>query len=325
MISTEEIPVLVSAETEDRSGAELINAIPAASVLRYDPNERLFGDQRRARVLIPPYRRSRRAIPLMADLPDLDLVQLLSAGTDKWKGEVPEGVTLQGCHAHGEAVAEWVLAAVLSIYRNLPTVAAHQLAGEWAHRLFPQETLYGKRVLIFGAGSIGQSVASLLLPFQVHATLMGRTKRGQVTSVDHLDSVLPHQDLLVLAAPLTPETDGVISGKRLASLPDDALIVNVARGSLIDTDSLVSELASGRLRAALDVTDPEPLPADHPLWQVASLVSPHIARLTPEHEKKAYRSAAQRIAEYFDSRHAARDRPGREGAAARSTGGLSRP
>jgi phosphoglycerate dehydrogenase-like enzyme len=156
--------------------------------------------------------------------------------------------------------------------------ARQQERGEW-HPL-PGTALADLRVLILGYGRIGQAIEARLQTFEVASvTRVARRARTEpeVHSQDRLLDLLPDADVLVVIAPLTPETERIIDAEALARLPDRALVVNVARGRLVDTDALLAETSSGRLRAALDVTDPEPLPADHPLWRVPDvLISPHV-------------------------------------------------
>ncbi|MDQ1247005.1 MAG: hypothetical protein QG597_1374 [Actinomycetota bacterium] len=124
---------------------------------------------------------------------------------------------------------------------------------------------------------MGQAIGARLAPFDVDLVPVARSSRTGVNGVEELDALLPSADIVVLAVPLTDATRGLLNARRLALLPDDALVVNVARGPVIDTDALLAEVSTGRLRAALDVTDPEPLPADHPLWRAPGvLITPHI-------------------------------------------------
>ena len=156
----------------------------------------------------------------------------------------------------------------------------------------PTDELAGKRVLIVGAGSIGAAVQARLAPFEVDFTLVARTPRPAegVYGVDELPGLLPEADVVVLLVPLTEQTRGLVDEKFLAAMPDGALLVNAARGPVARTSALVSELASGRLRAALDVTDPEPLPADHPLWELPNvLLTPHVAGSVRGLLPRAYR------------------------------------
>lgn len=252
------------------------------------------------RFWVPPFLAGPDAGALLTELPDLKVVQLLSAGADAWVGRVPEGVTL--CDArgvHDSATAEWVVAAILSALRGFGPLARAQARREWAYdEVAPTDELAGKRVLIVGAGSIGAAVRDRLAPFEVSFTLVARTPRPDegVHGVDELPALLPEADVVVLLVPLTEQTRGLVDEKFLAAMPDGALLVNAARGPVARTSALVAELASGRLRAALDVTDPEPLPAGHPLWELPNvLLTPHVAGSVRGLLPRAYRLVGEQL------------------------------
>lgn len=294
--------VLVSSEPFDGVGRDLLRQFPGLDVLPYDPNTtELTAEQAVADILIPPYSGSHRPIQLLTQLPDLRLVQLLTAGVDEWAADVPDGVLLASASpAHADAVAEWVLSAILAIYRQWPNLTRHQDQRVWAKR-FPDvqaDTMRGKRVLVIGAGAIGTSVAELVAPFGATATLVGRAARAGVHGVDELPQLLPEHQIVVIAAPLSAETEHLIDAAALAAMPDGALLVNAGRGRIVDTAPLVAELRTGRIRAGLDVVDPEPLPTEHPLWTCPGVViSPHSARTVPGQELRCYEVAAQQIAQ----------------------------
>lgn len=211
----------------------------------------------------------------LAALPELEVVQLLSAGVDPWPALLPEGVTLcNGRGIHGASTAELAVATTLAMLRELPRYLNQQRERTWLRH--PPQVIAGTRVLVVGAGDIGTRVARALQAIDADVTLVGRTARDGVRSTDELPGLLPSHQVVVLAVPSTPETTGMVDADFLAALPDGALVVNVARGQVVDTDALTAEVLSGRLRAALDVTDPEPLPADHPLWTAdGALITPH--------------------------------------------------
>lgn len=290
--------VLVSHEADDHVGRRLLAGSPDVQVLTYDPTtERLTGEQQAAEVLIPPYRGSHRPLGLLAQLPALRMVQLLSAGADEWQADVPADVLLSTARgAHARPVAEWVLSAILAQLRQWPALVRAQDEHVWAHRRFELDTLAGKRVLVLGAGAIGVAVAELVRAFDARSTLVARSSRPGVRPVAGLPALLGEHQVLVIAAPLTAETERLIDGAALAALPDGALVVNAGRGRILDTAALVAEVKSGRLRAALDVTDPEPLPADHPLWTLPGvIISPHSARTVPGTNELCYRVATEQI------------------------------
>lgn len=247
--------------------------------------------------MIPPYRGSHRPIPLLQQLPKLRMVQLLSAGVDEWFEHVPREVTLASARgAHAGPVSEWVLSAILTQLRQWPALVRFQDSETWAHRRFAADTLAGKQVLILGAGSIGMAVARKLAAFDAMSTLVASVAREGVYAPDALPDLLPGHQVVVVTAPLNEATRKLVDADFLSAMDDGALLVNAGRGQIVDTAALVSELQSGRLRAALDVTDPEPLPPGHPLWKCAgAIVSPHSARTVPGTNRLCYMVAAEQI------------------------------
>ena len=238
---------------------------------------------------------------LMARMPRLRVVQTLTAGVDDVVPHVPDGVTL--CNAagvHDASTAELAVALMLASGRHLDVFARQQAESRW-HSI-NGTALADQRVLIFGHGRIGQAIEARLAGFEVASiTRVARRARDEplVHSSDELLDLLAETDVLVIIAPLTPETDRVVGAEALSRLPDGALVVNVARGRLVDTDALLAETSSGRLRAALDVTDPEPLPADHPLWRVPDvLISPHVGGASSAFLPRADRLIKAQLARY---------------------------
>ena len=156
-------------------------------------------------------------------------------------------------------------------------------------------------MLIVGAGSIGHAIEQHLAPFGVTVTRVARTARPEqdVHAVDELPALLPHADVVVLVVPLTEQTRGLVDAAFLAAMPDGALLINAARGPVVDTAALVTELAGGRISAALDVTDPEPLPAGHPLWQLPNVfLTPHTGGSVVGLLPRAYRLAGEQLRRY---------------------------
>lgn len=258
------------------------------------------GDPADVRFWVPPFLAGTDTTTMLDRLPDLAVVQLLSAGADAWTGRVPAGVTL--CDArgvHDAGTAEWVVTAILAQLRGFPALARAQARREWAYdQVAPTDELTGKRVLIVGAGSIGAAVRDRLAPFDVTFTLVARSARPAegVHAVAELPRLLPEADVVVLLVPLTDATRGLVDADFLAAMPDGALLVNAARGPVADTSALVAELTSGRLRAALDVTEPEPLPADHPLWELPNvLLTPHVAGSVRGLLPRAYRLVGEQV------------------------------
>ena len=236
-------------------------------------------------------------------LPELRVVQLLTAGADAFVGRLPAGVTL--CDArgvHGSSTSEWVLTAILAALRELPGFVLDQQARRWGHHVTGE--LAGKRVLVVGAGDVGEAIRRRLLPFDTTVTMVARRPREGVRAVAELPALLPDADVVVVVVPLTEETRGLVDAAFLARMPDGALLVNAARGPVADTGALLAELTSGRLRAALDVTDPEPLPAEHPLWSAPGLLlTPHVGGAVTGFPRRAYGLVREQLARW------ARDEP----------------
>ncbi len=232
-------------------------------------------------------------------MPRLRVVQLTSAGADVFAADVPDGVVL--CDAqgvHGGSTSEWVLAAVLAVVRDIPAFVRAQERGAWASHT--TDELAGKRVLVVGAGDLGGRVARRLEAFDAVPTLVARRPRPGVRGVDELPELLPDADVVVLVVPLTDATRGMVDAAFLARMPDGALLVNAARGPVADTAALTAELVAGRLRAALDVTDPEPLAPESPLWQLPNvLITPHVGGNVVGLPPRAYRLVREQLARYL--------------------------
>lgn len=253
------------------------------------------GDAALAQMWVPRSGGARIADDFLAGLPRLQLVQLLSAGAEAFVGRLPEGVVLCNARgAHTAATAEWALAATLAAQRGIPFFLREQDAGRWSSST--HRSLVGARVLVVGAGDIGRRIGRMLAGFDVEVTYVARTARDGVHEVAELPQLLPAADVVVLVVPVTPETTGMVDSAFLAAMPDGALLVNAARGVVVDTDALLAELNRGRLRAALDVTDPEPLPEGHPLWRAPGLLlTPHVGGAVPDTNARAAAAVTQQI------------------------------
>lgn len=265
------------------AGRALLGEVPAGVEVEVcEDAATLPSDPAKVDFWVPPFLATVRAADQVARFTGVKVVQLLSAGADAWVGRVPPGVQL--CDArgvHDKPVAEWVLGAAIGVFRQFPAFVRAQEREDWAIKAYtPTRELTGKRVLIVGAGSIGRAIEGHMAPFGVTVTRVARTARPDegVHGVDDLPTLLPDAEVVVLVVPLTEQTRGMVDAAFLAAMPDGALLVNAARGPVVDTDALVAELEPGRLLAALDVTDPEPLPAGHPLWQLPNaFITPHSA------------------------------------------------
>jgi phosphoglycerate dehydrogenase-like enzyme len=257
-------------------------------------------DPSSVRFWVPPFTSTVRAATLLPRMTSVEAVQLLSAGADAWVGHVPDGVRL--CDArgvHDAGTSEWVLTATLAALRRFPVFVRAQQRQEWVFAAeTPTDELTGKRVLLVGAGSIGAAIAAKLAPFDVELTRVARTARPDegVHGVGELADLLPSAEVVILVVPLTDATRGLVDAAFLKALPDGALLVNAARGPVVDTAALVAELRTGRISAALDVTDPEPLPAGHPLWGMDNvLLTPHVGGSVRGLLGRGYRLAGEQL------------------------------
>ncbi len=235
---------------------------------------------------------------VMARMPSLRVVQTLTAGYEHVLPYLPDGVTL--CNArgvHDASTAEIAMALTLASLRRIPEFVRAQEREEWAFGDY--ESLADRTVLIVGYGSVGAALDKRLVPFECDVLRVARTAREGVAGFEELAALLPRADVVILTVPLNDETRGLMNASRLALMRDGALLVNVARGGVVDTDALLAELNSERLRAAVDVTDPEPLPQGHPLWTVPGmLISPHVGGATTAFEPRALRLVRDQLAWY---------------------------
>ncbi|MDQ1547002.1 MAG: hypothetical protein QOH69_1906 [Actinomycetota bacterium] len=203
-------------------------------------------------------------------------VQSQSLGYNGAEQFLPPGVTLSNAiGVHEGPTAEMAMTLILASQRGWPDVGRNQDSQKWDRPMWPG--LIGQRVLLIGVGGIGREFAQRIAGFTVELTRVARTARDDIHGIDELPALLPAADIVVLAIPLTDETRGLVDSAFLDRLPHGALLVNVSRGLIVDTDALVAHVRTGAVRAALDVMDPEPLPDGHPLWSLpGSLISPHL-------------------------------------------------
>ncbi len=272
-------------------------------------------------VWIPdPY--STRAMRTWPYLRGVRLVLAMMAGTEWIPGVVGPHVTICNARgAHNVSTAEWTLAAILASLKYFPLYEDVRRSGKWARRfeaaahyaaiagdprhIYPpvlQEELTGKTVLLVGHGAIGQEIERFLAPFRVEILRVARTPREEpkVHPVTELDALLPQAEVIVLIVPSTAETRHLVAASQFALMRQGALLVNAARGPVVDTDALVAALQAGRIRAALDVTDPEPLPEGHPLWSCPNLfLTPHIGGSTPQFAPRSLQVAADELRRYM--------------------------
>ena len=272
-------------------------------------------------VWIPdPY--ANRAMLAWPRLRGVRLVISMLAGTEWIPPLVGPHVTICNARgAHSISTAEWTLTAILAMLKYFPLYNDIQREGRWKRRFeMPQhyaeitgdkrpwyppvmlEELTGKKVLLVGYGAIGKEIERMLEPFHVELTRIARNARREpkVHAVSELDSLLPQAEVVVLILPSTEETRGLIGRRQMELMREGALLVNAARGPIVETDALVAALQAGRIRAAIDVTDPEPLPDGHPLWSCPNLlITPHIGASTLQFTPRALHKAAEEIRRYM--------------------------
>ena len=246
---------------------------------------------------VPPYMGAEIA-DVLPRMRSLKVVQTMTAGVDNLRGKVPPGVMLcNGRGIHDTSTAELALALVLASLRGLPRFVRQQDAARW--RAGFEESLADKRVLLVGHGSVGSAIEARLRVFECEVVPVARTARDGVRAIAELPDLLPTADVVILIVPLTDDTRGLVDATFLSRMKEGALLVNVARGGVVVTDDLVAALEGGRVRAALDVTDPEPLPADHPLWAAPNLlISPHVGGASSAMWPRAHRLVREQLERY---------------------------
>jgi phosphoglycerate dehydrogenase-like enzyme len=240
-------------------------------------------------IYVPPYSVQPQVAEVISRMSSLHYVLTLTAGVDNIRPAVSDGVILcNGRGIHDTSTAELVLTLILSSLRGVPAFVRAQDRHDWTPGWHP--ALADKAVLLVGYGAIGAAVEARLAPFECSVVRVARLARDGVHSISELPDLLPAADVVVLVLPLTDETRGLVDAGFLAAMKDGALLVNVARGGVVDTDALVDALRAERVRAALDVVDQEPLPADSPLWGCPGLlVSPHVGGSSSAMWPRAYR------------------------------------
>lgn len=244
------------------------------------------------------------SLPLLAHLPRLRLLQSLSAGVDNVLPHLPSGAVL--CNAkgvHDAGTAELALALTLASLRGIPGFVRAQQAGHWQGGFHP--ALADRTVLLIGHGAIGRAVEARLAPFECEVLRVARSARtgptGRVHALEDLPALLPRADVVILTVPLTEDTRGLVGREFLAGLRDGALLVNVARGAVVDSAALLVELEARRISAALDTTDPEPLPPGHPLWRAPNLlISPHVGGTSSAFHPRALRLVRTQLRRFLD-------------------------
>jgi len=292
------VTAMLTVVVPDAWGERALAGLGDVTTVLAAPDEPLPAAARAAEVLVVASGGVDVALQRMRELPRLRLVQTLAHGSDQWDGRLPAGVVLSTARgAHGGSTAEWVVAALLAVVREIPAFAAEQREHRWDQRV--TGTLLGARVLVLGAGDLGVNVRDRLTPFGTTVTLVGTHAREGVIDLAQARALLPGTDALVVVLPLLASTRHLVDASLLGALPDGAVVVNAGRGPLVDPAALLVELRRGRLRAALDVTEPEPLAVDDPLWDAPGLLlTPHVGGSTAGFSDRGWAVAAEQIAAF---------------------------
>ncbi len=247
---------------------------------------------------VPRYMGGLQAISMIDQMPVLKVIQSPNAGVDDLLAILPTGVTL--CNAagvHDASTSELAIALAIASRRGFATFAKEQAAQRWSHKRMA--SLTDSKVAIVGYGNIGKMIAKMLSCFEVEITAFSRSGRDGSLTFDHFDKLISTFDVIILILPLTKQSHHLMNAARLAAMKDGSSLVNVARGPVVDTDALITELNSGRISAALDVTDPEPLPAGHALWSAENLIlTPHVGGDSTAFTRRGRRLVEQQIARY---------------------------
>ncbi|MBB6351577.1 2-hydroxyacid dehydrogenase [Nonomuraea muscovyensis] len=275
--------------------AGVLSDLPGVECVVYDGKGPVPDGAEQVEVWIPPLQTVPDVPGLLAGMRSLRLLQTVTAGVEPYRPHLPEGVVL--CNArgvHDAGTAEWAVGAMIAVLREFPGFVDAQRKGEWTYH--HTGVLADATVLIVGHGSIGAALERRLDGFEVEIVRVARSARDGVHAMEELPGLLPGADVVVLLVPATPDTAGMVDAAFLARMKDGAVLVNAARGGVVDTDALVAELEAGRLRAALDVTAPEPLPPGHPLWTAPGVfITPHVAGSTPASVRRTLRLVRSQV------------------------------
>jgi len=256
------------------------------------------GDLNKVEFYVPRYMGGPAAIAMIPDMKGLKVIQSPNAGVDDVLKIRPDGVTL--CNAagvHDASTAELAVALAIASRRGFADFAADQVEGRWTHVRKP--SLADSNVAIVGYGNIGKMIGKMLSNFEVAVTAFSRSGKDGALTFDHFDRLLPTFDVIILIVPLNDQTRHLMNAPRLAAMKDGAALINVARGAVVDTEALIVELNAGRITAGLDVTDPEPLPAGHPLWSAKNvIITPHVGGDSEAFTPRGRKLVEEQLARY---------------------------
>jgi phosphoglycerate dehydrogenase-like enzyme len=281
------------------SVADVLSDLPGVECAVYNGTSPMPEGIEEVEVWIPPLITVPDVPGTLARMSSLRLLQTVTAGVEPYRPHMPAGAVL--CNArgvHDAGTAEWAVGAMIAVLREFPGFVDAQRRGEWTYH--HTDVLADSTVLIVGYGSIGAALERRLDGFEVEVVRVARSARDGVHGMAELPALLPQADVVVLLVPATPDTAGMVDAAFLARMKDGAVLVNAARGGVVDTDALIAELKTGRLRAALDVTAPEPLPEGHPLWSAPGvLITPHVAGSTPASGRRTLRLIRDQLSRYL--------------------------
>ena len=245
---------------------------------------------------VPKYMGGKQALEYSTKMSNLKFLQVPNAGFEDAIEYMKPGMTL--CNArgvHDDSTAELAVGLAIAVRRGLHDFVRAQDRGAWIHERY--SSFSDSNIVIIGFGSIGQSLAKKLSGFEVSIKAFSRSGKDGAVKLDQLDAYLPQADIVFLTLPLNAESKNLFDAVRLSKMKNGSLIINVARGPIINTEALIEELNSGRLSAGLDVTDPEPLPPDHPLWRAKNcLIAPHVGGDSTAFESRGKKLVEEQIA-----------------------------
>jgi phosphoglycerate dehydrogenase-like enzyme len=257
------------------------------------------------KVLIPPLMRNAadeafNLTKLMAGATNLEYVQALSAGVDNLVHAVPDGVLLCSVRgAYDELMAELLLSGIMTVYKETAHYVHAQDESAWSPKQV--RVVQGKTVLYVGYGSIAQCLERYLEPFRVKTLKVARSRRGDIASLAELPELLPLADIVVLLTPLTDETRGLVGREFLGRMKPGSLLVNGARGACVQTEALIEATRERGIEAFLDVTEPEPLPPGHPLWQSPGVfITPHIGSFTADNQERCFQVVRENLTTWIN-------------------------